>query len=212
MKSTSELTAFYYKTLYSTLQELKKKRKNLRHRVIVVGIIYSFIVFLLAFALLSLLNETPDFIFFIGFGYFILGTIIYKFLIKDYTSEFKQNIIKPLIYAIDARLLYNSNHHITQHLFNRSELFSSPDRINGNDYVGGNINGTNIEFSDLHAEKRHKNSKGKDSWNTIEVFLLLQSLTKTFTEKPSYFQILHKALLETSFLKRSQIILFISLL
>jgi uncharacterized protein DUF3137 len=167
MKSTSELTDFYYKTLYPTLQELEKDRKHLRHRIIVIGIIYSLVVFLLTFVLVPFLNEAPDFLFFIAFGYFALGAIIYKFLIKDYTKEFKQSVIKPLIHAIDDKLSYNSNHHVTEHLFKRSDLFSEPDRMNGNDYVRGNIDGTKIEFSDVHAEKRQKDSKGRESWSTI---------------------------------------------
>ncbi|WP_373034524.1 DUF3137 domain-containing protein [Sulfurimonas sp.] len=167
MKTTSELTDFYYKTLHPTLQELEIERKHLRHRIIVVGVIYSLIVLLLAIAIAPLVNETSNFIYFTAFGYFALGAIIYKFLIKDYTSVFKQNIIKPLIHAIDEKLSYNSEHHISEHLFKRSDLFGVPDRMNGNDYVRGNIDGTNIEFSDLHAEKRHKNSKGKDNWSTI---------------------------------------------
>ena len=167
MKNTSELTDFYYKTLYPTLQELEEDRKHLRHRIVVVGIIFSLVVGLIAFFLSSFIVQSPDLLFFIGFGYFALGAIIYKFLIKDYTAEFKQSVIKPLINAIDDKLSYNPNHHVTEHLFNRSDLFSSPDRINGNDYVRGNIDGTKIEFSDIHAEKRHRNSKGKENWSTL---------------------------------------------
>nr|WP_321268378.1 DUF3137 domain-containing protein [uncultured Sulfurimonas sp.] len=167
MKTASELTDFYYKTLYPTLQELEEDRKHLRHRIIVVGVIYSLIVGAITVSLSSFIAQSPDILFFIGFAYFGLGTLIYKFLIKDYTQEFKQNIIRPLIQAIDANLSYNCQHHITESLFTRSDLFSSPDRMSGNDYVRGNIDGTNIEFSDIHAEKRHKNSKGKESWSTI---------------------------------------------
>lgn len=167
MKTTSELTDFYYKTLHPTLQELEKERKQLRHRIIVVGVIYSLVVLLLAVTISPLVNETSDIVYFTGFAYFALGAIIYKFLIKDYTSQFKQSIIKPLIHAIDEKLAYNAEHHLSEHLFERSDLFGAPDRMNGNDYVRGNIDGTNIEFSDLHAEKRHRNSKGKDNWSTI---------------------------------------------
>ncbi|MDA3907540.1 MAG: DUF3137 domain-containing protein [Sulfurimonas sp.] len=167
MKTASELTDFYYKTLHPTLQELEKGRKHLRHRILVIGVIYSLVVVLISFALSPLISQSPDILFFIGFGYFALGTIIYKFLIKDYTKEFKQNIIKPLIEAIDDKLSYNSNHHVNQYLFSRSDLFSTPDRMSGNDYVRGNIDGTKIEFSDIHAEKRQKDSKGRESWSTI---------------------------------------------
>ena len=166
MKNTSELTDFYYKTLYPTLQKLEEDRKHLRQKVITVGITYSIIVFLISFLIIPFI-ESLDTIGFIGGGYVIIGIIIYKSLIKDYTKEFKQDVIKPLIEAIDDKLLYNCDHHVTEHIFRRSDLFTTPNRMNGNDYVSGNIDGTKIEFSDIHAEKRHKDSKGRESWSTI---------------------------------------------
>lgn len=167
MKNISSLTDFYYKTLYPTLKELEEDRRHLKHRIVVVAVLYSLVAIFIVFALSSFIAQSPDILIFIGVGYLGLGTLIYKFLIKDYTTEFKQNIIKPLIHAIDDNLSYNCHHHVTEHLFNRSDLFTSPDRMNGNDYVRGNVNGTKIEFSDLHAEKRHKNSKGQENWSTI---------------------------------------------
>ncbi|WP_294963246.1 DUF3137 domain-containing protein [Sulfurimonas sp.] len=167
MKSTSKLTDFYYKTLYPTLQKLEKDRKNLRHRIIVIGVIFTLVVGLITFALSSSIAQDPDILFFIGFAYFAIATLIYKFLIKDYTKEFKQNVIRPLIHAIDEKLTYTCDNHVSEHLFKRSDLFSEPDRMSGNDYVRGNLDSTKIEFSDLHAEKKHKDSKGKVSWSTL---------------------------------------------
>ena len=167
MKTASELTDFYYKTLYPTLEELEKDRKHLRYRIIIVGMIFSLFCLLLIFLLLPFIQESPDILIFIGVGYMGISGFIYKFLIKDYTSEFKQKVIKPLVGAIDSSLSYSSDIHIPSRLFNRSDLFSRPDRINGNDYVRGSIDATKIEFSDIHAEKRHKDSKGRESWSTI---------------------------------------------
>jgi hypothetical protein len=39
--------------------------------------------------------------------------------------------------------------------------------MSGNDYVKGQIDGINIQFSDIHAQKRNQNSKGRDTWSTI---------------------------------------------
>lgn len=46
-------------------------------------------------------------------------------------------------------------------------LFSRPDKINGNDFVKGIIDDIPLQFSDLHAQKRHKDSKGRESWSTL---------------------------------------------
>ncbi|MCK9454169.1 MAG: DUF3137 domain-containing protein [Sulfurimonas sp.] len=160
MKSVSELTDFYYKNLFPTLKNLEDKRKKVKERMILISIIYTLLFALIAYAI-------GDFYEFILVAYIVLGTIIYKFLIKDYTHEFKLNVIKPLIHAIDNSLLYSSTTHVSDYLFEHSNLFSKPDRLSGNDYVKGKIDNINIQFSDIHAQKRHKNSRGKESWSTL---------------------------------------------
>lgn len=184
MKSRSELTDFYYTKLYPTLSELDKRRKHLLHRIFVVGVIFSLISLLIFIALSSSLFQSFELIVFALFLYFSIGTFIYKFLIKDYTLEFKQKIIKPLIKAIGKDLSYNCHHHIQEHLFTRSDLFKKPDRLSGNDYVKGLVKGTKIEFSDLHAEVRYKDSKNKESWSTLfRGLFIVAEFNKNFSAK-----------------------------
>ena len=167
MKGLSELTDFYYKALFPTLEELEENRKALRYRVVIIGLIYSLVAFSLAFFIFDQ-HINLEILAFFGFGYVGVGAFIYKFLIKDYTYEFKEKIIRPLITAIDDNLNYSPTLHLPQEHFNRSKLFtSSPDRVNGNDYVHGKIDNIKIQFSDFHAEKRHKDNKGRTSWRTI---------------------------------------------
>ncbi|MCK9472906.1 DUF3137 domain-containing protein [Sulfurimonas sp.] len=160
MKSVSSLSDFYYKNLFPTLQKLEQEREHLKHRIIIVGIIFTTLLLLVGFTLKNYYE-------FILVAYIVIGTIIYKFLLHDYTYEFKTGVIKPLVQAIDKTLLYSMDSHIGEYLFEHSKLFSTPDKISGNDYVKGSIDGVNIEFSDLHAQKREKNSKRQESWSTI---------------------------------------------
>lgn len=160
MKSISQLTDFYYKNLFPSLGKLEADRKALRTRIIIIGLIYT----LIALAITRIFANNLDIIL---FAYIALGAFLYKFLVKDYTKEFKHNIIRPLVHAIDNKLHYASESHIPEHLFNRSDLFSNPDRFNGNDLVRGEIEDIKIQFSDVHAEKRHRDSKGRTSWSTI---------------------------------------------
>jgi len=166
MKSKSFLTDFYYKDLYPVLKDLEKERKDLRFRIVSVGVIYTIIFLALITPLFNSVGD-EDILIFGAFAYMTLGAIIYKFMIKDYTNEFKQKIISPLIHALDEKLNYFQDLHISEHLFRGSRLFSSPDRYSGNDLVKGEIQNTKISFSDFHAEKRHRNSKGRDSWSTL---------------------------------------------
>ena len=167
MKSTSELTDFYYKILYPTLQRLDNDRKQLRYRVILVGLLYSAVVGGLTLLIFTLSLANFDIFIFIFIVYIGIGRMIYKALINGYVKEFKNKIISPLIDAIDKNLNYSDSLYVSQHLFERSKLFSSVDRLSGNDFVRGKIDNIPIEFSDIHAEKRHKDSKGRVSWSTI---------------------------------------------
>ncbi len=177
MKKISELTDFYYKSLFPTLQKLEKDRKNLSHRIVMAGIILTFIALVIAYILGSFFE-------FIVAGYIILGSIIYRFLVHDYTHEFKHSVIKPLIHAIDNSLDYSPSLHISQHLFEHSNLFSKPDRVRGNDYVKGMIDGIRIEFSDIHAEKKTQNSKGKDNWVTLfQGLYIVAEFNKNFSSQ-----------------------------
>ena len=160
MKTLSELTDFYYKNLFPTLEKLEDDRKSLKTKIVIIGIIYT----LFALGIASLIQDGFDILIVV---YLALGAFIYKILVKDYTKEFKQNIIKPLIHAIDEHLSYLSTSHVSESLFNRSDLFSNPDRFSGNDLVRGKIEDIKIQFSDVHAEEKHRDSKGRTSWSTI---------------------------------------------
>ena len=168
MKTTSELTDFYYKVLYPILTKLEVDRKQLRYRILVIGSIYTFFIILAMFFFKDLILQSIDSLIFIAAAYFGIGMMIYKILIKDYTKEFKNKVIEPLITEIDSNLNYAASQHIPSRLFRNSKLFTqTPDRMNGNDFVKGEIDEVAIEFSDIHAEQRHKDSKGRESWSTI---------------------------------------------
>ena len=175
MKTISELTDFYYKTLYPVLKELEEDRKAVKKRVINISIVFSIVVFTLLAFLAKHLNDL-DFLFFIGILYIAGLGWIYRYLITDYRSEFKQKVIAPLIEEIDKNLTYIPEMHIPLANFNRSKLFTKrPDRVSGNDYVRGKLDNIDIAFSDFHAQKRHRDSKGRESWETIFQGLLIVS-------------------------------------
>ena len=160
MKSVSSLTDFYYNDLYPTLQKLEKERRDLKHRIIFSTITSTAVFMALAYAIKSYYE-------FIVFIYIALMALLYKFMIKDYTHEFKMSVIKPLIHAIDKTMLYSSQTHVSNYFFEHSKLFEEADKLSGNDYVKGQIDGINIQFSDIHAQNKNQDSKGKESWDTI---------------------------------------------
>ncbi len=52
-------------------------------------------------------------------------------------------------------------------MFNRSLLFNKPDKFSGNDFILGQLDKTTIQFSDIHAEKKYKDNKGRTRYSTI---------------------------------------------
>ena len=185
MKSTSELTDFYYKELYPSLSELEKRRTQILSQLKWYGGM-GVVVFLLAamwmgknFGLLHPLMMG------IVIGFIAIAGMTYRFMRKGYAEDFKEKIITPLIGAIDPHLLYNPSFMISQHLFERSHLFNQKvDRYSGNDYVKGSIDGVPIEFSDIHAEYQTKDSKGRTQWHTLfRGLFLVAEFNKHFKSK-----------------------------
>ncbi|MFA6187938.1 MAG: DUF3137 domain-containing protein [Sulfuricurvum sp.] len=168
MKSTAELTDFYYKELYPSLEELEKTRMQILSQLKWYGAM-GVVAFVIAalwmgknFGLLHPLMMG------IVIAFLAIASITYRFMIQGYAKDFKTKVIAPLIAAIDHHLLYNPSFAISQHLFSRSALFNHTiDRYNGNDHVKGSIDGVNLEFSDVHAEYQTKDSKGRTQWHTL---------------------------------------------
>ncbi|MCL4432466.1 MAG: DUF3137 domain-containing protein [Epsilonproteobacteria bacterium] len=168
MKSTSELTDFYYKELYPSLSELEKTRTHILSQLKWYGAMGAVAFVITAIWMGKNFGLLHPLMMGIVIGFAALTSMTYRFMIKGYAKDFKAHIITPLIGAIDPHLLYNPDFVISQHLLQRSNLFQRDiDRYSGNDYVKGSIDGVNLEFSDVHAEYQTKDSKGRTQWHTL---------------------------------------------
>ncbi len=175
MKTVSELTDIYYKHLYPSLQELEDERKKIKNKLIGIGFFYTLLIGIITLFLLSY-DASTEALFGVVFIYIAGMGFLYRWLIKDYTNDFKFKIIAPLIKAIDKNLTYSPSLHLPSHYFVQSKLFTSePDRITGNDYVQGTIDNVAIKFSDLQVETKHENSKGNEEYTTIFMGLFIVS-------------------------------------
>jgi len=184
MKTLSELTDFYYKTLYPSLKKLDDDRKKLKSKIINIAIFFTFVMVFIVLLLKDIFFNTPELLIFVTVVYIILGSVVFKYLIKDYRKEFKQKIMRPLISAIDNNLNYLCESHVSRKIVERADIFSKIDRLSGNDYVTGKIDHINIEFSDIHAEKRHKDSKGREQWTTVfQGLFIMAEFHKDFNGK-----------------------------
>lgn len=168
MKSTSQLTDFYYKELYPSLSELEKKRTHILSQLKWYGTMGAVVFALTALWMGKSFGLLHPLMMGIVIGFAALASMTFRFMTQGYAKDFKARIIAPLIRAIDPHLLYNPDFMVSQHLFSRCGLFQHDiDRYGGNDYVKGSIDGVNLEFSDVHAEYQTKDSKGRTQWHTL---------------------------------------------
>ena len=181
MKSIEELTSFYYDKLYPTIEKFENRRKKLKKQLIFLfGIVVwnaIALYFIFFYNSVNSLDAIAFFIFVIG----IIGSFLYKYLKRDYRTEFKEEVIKPLIKELDDNLNYSANLHISKDTFNNSLLFNRPDKFSGNDFIIGQLDKTKIQFSDVHAQKEYKNAKGNKKYSTIfQGLFIIADFNKNF--------------------------------
>jgi hypothetical protein len=98
----------------------------------------------------------------------IVGLVGYFGGVKAYKNEFKSRVITPFIKVINPTLSYQAKGHISKQQFKESKIFSeSPDRFSGEDYIAGKIDKTEVEFSELNAQYRTTDSKGRSQYHTF---------------------------------------------
>jgi hypothetical protein len=167
MKSTSELADFYYKELYPSILELEKQRKVILSKLETYG--FAGVVIFIILALFIARNFGFHSMFFIlVIITMAISSVFYNFLTSGYNKEFKERIISPIINTINQNLSYSQDFFVSQSLFERSDLFThSIDRYKGNDHVQGAIDGVDIEFSNIHAQYKTRDSKGREHYQTL---------------------------------------------
>ena len=175
MKTIDDLQEFFTQDLGGALYELESDRRDILKKtkslvittgmtliisVAVILLIKSAAVFCVGVAIISVV---------IAIAWYFIGIAP---RIKTFTDRFKQSVIGSLVQFIDPGLDFYPDRFIHQGNFMQSTIFKqAPDRYKGEDYVCGSIDGTNLEFSEIHAEYKTetRNSKGHRStqWHTI---------------------------------------------
>ncbi|MHC4989207.1 MAG: DUF3137 domain-containing protein, partial [Planctomycetota bacterium] len=114
----------------------------------------------------------PLVLIFVLIGCAIIGGIAFAFIGKGYKREFKQRIIPKIVQFAEPGLSYHPTGKIDKYTFKGSKLFTQGiDRYRGEDLVRGQVDKTDIVFSEVHAEYKTttRNSKGhtQTHWHTI---------------------------------------------
>jgi len=173
MKTLGEFKEFYQCELGGFLYELEEKRRAIAKSVSRL-ILVAVVVFVAATAIACVISK--------GFslGGLIAGAVAAALVggigwaagvrprQNVFVYEFKRKIIQAIVKFIDENLDYNPSKYVASGQFMRSTIFrTTPDRYKGEDYVSGTINGTRLEFSEIHAEYETKDSKNRSTYHTI---------------------------------------------
>jgi hypothetical protein len=167
MKSTNELTDYYYTELNENLTELEEERKAIIKRIAKANNTIRIVAFAILFiAIITGIGMNIIAVIVIAFG---AAYIAKNIITKDYKRTFKRKIIKQLIGALDKNLHYNASGSVSQTHFKNSGLFSRSNigLYRGNDHVRGTVDGVAIEFSDLDVLDKRGNPFNKTSLDTI---------------------------------------------
>lgn len=88
-----------------------------------------------------------------GVTAFLVWAIIAGTRYTRFVKNYKQRVIPYLLATLDPGLIYRPGGGIDKSEFERSGLFSRPDRYRSQDYVAGHISKTDFYFSLVHAER-----------------------------------------------------------
>ena len=173
MKTIENLKKFYREQLYASLLPLERERKNIVKTISISGAVIGGVLLLLAVILL--ISGRDAGMFFIFFPPVLGGVVfgaIYYFAAKGYKQQFKNTIIEKLVKFFDESLIYGADSCIQKGEYLQSRIFpKEPDRYKGEDYIGGKLDKTAIQFSEIHSEYKTESTDSKGNrqtaWHTI---------------------------------------------
>lgn len=167
--SLSSLMDYFYEQMYNDLKVLENDRLTIVATLKKTLVILTLIGTLSFLILVREAHFAPlEALALVGSCGFILYMFIYRHKRVGYRLLFKEEVIAKIVQFIDPALHYDANRHVSEDDYARSELFITEyDRFSGNDFVQGEINGVQLLFSDLHVEKKVKDSKNKEHWEDI---------------------------------------------
>jgi len=153
MKNLDALRHFYQRDLLGELQRLEQQRLDVAKKLTLAIVV----TLVLAGGVVLVFGRQ-----------FLLA----KYFSRGYVSDFKSKIIARIVGFIDESLAYRADAHMSLAEFQGCRLFNRrPDRFRGDDWVGGKVDATTIEFSEIHAEYKteSRDSKGRrrTHWHTI---------------------------------------------
>jgi len=181
MRTLQEIKSFWETDLLADIEALEQKRKKVLRKLTFVGIA-MFCLVAVSFFILVLSGADFGIIMFPVVLSIIVGAFTFKFISRDYISEFKILVIDRIIRFIDDNLSYDRKRHIPKSIFMLSRIFSrTPNRYSGDDFVSGKIGATKIQFSELNAVHESGSGKNRSRVTVFKGLFFVGDFNKNFS-------------------------------
>ncbi|MEI6089218.1 MAG: DUF3137 domain-containing protein [bacterium] len=171
MEDVNKINELFQTQLKDRLKGLEKLRISVI--LFTMLLVLAIVVFIVVGYLLSEVNNT---VLYIWIGIFVLSIGLFGNLIskrkKAYYHQYKATVVAEIIRLIDPTWVYHYDQCIGRTDYHQSELFRQEcDRYMGDDFVYGNIDKTDFQFSELHTQYKtySTDSQGRrhEQWVTI---------------------------------------------
>jgi len=164
MKTLDQLREFYETALLPDLRSLEERRRAAARQMLILGCVA---VAVAALALVLLPRTGPVGILLV-MAVLIGAGVLGSRMTKGFRGVFKVTVIARLVRFLDENLQYSPHQGLPQAVFQQADLFKQHiDRYTCEDQVVGKIGATEIAFSEVHAEYKTRDSKGRADWHTI---------------------------------------------
>ena len=145
------------------LEALDKKRVATGRRMDVFVIVMLFIFVALLMLIAENAEGGEDAFSLLIFAAFIMGFIFLigrAVITSGYVASFKTEVVKPIIEGIDETIQYRPEQQIPRFVFDKSLLFGRYNKYQGEDFIGGTIDGVTFTLSELYVydERKHNNN------------------------------------------------------
>ena len=97
----------------------------------------------------------------------ILVRITYKYSSSYFRKSFKDNIVSRLVTFLDEGLRFSAGGCVPRISFEDSRLFRNINYYRGEDLIHGEVSGLEFAFSEVHAQREKRDSKGRKTKQTI---------------------------------------------
>jgi hypothetical protein len=135
------------------LEELEYARLRLLYRAKVAGAVWAGVTLL---ALAMGVSRTAASIC-IGVGAVVIAVVVFYFL-RSLGVSFKRAVLPSVVAKLAPGLVYQPDAAIEEREFNKSTLFTAPDRYGGSDLFEGQLGGAKVRFSLVEAQEEYTES------------------------------------------------------